>query len=217
MTRTDIINTLINKVGYKKNYLEIGLSNPERNYFGVKCANKECVDPFNDIELGEKNINVDNIINNVLTYRMTSDEFFEMNKEIKKHYDVIFIDGLHIGSQVVKDIQNAVKWLNVGGYIVVHDCIPSNENAQSPERENRIEWNGTTWKAIPELVYVKGLSYNTVNTDYGCCVIQKLTNDVNFSKYKETELNYNEVFTNEHLRDIIMQVISPEEFLNMYR
>lgn len=46
-SRTDIINWLFrNRLGYKKSYLEIGLSNPEANYYLVESANKECVDPY---------------------------------------------------------------------------------------------------------------------------------------------------------------------------
>ena len=45
MNRTEIINRLIEKSNYK-NYLEIGLDNPDNNYNHIVCENKECVDPF---------------------------------------------------------------------------------------------------------------------------------------------------------------------------
>ena len=43
------------------------------------------------------------------THKMTSDHFFSINKD---NFDIIFIDGLHEYSQVMKDIKNSLKFLN---------------------------------------------------------------------------------------------------------
>ena len=62
MTRTEIINSLIDKHDYT-NYLEIGVNTPSQpgyNWIGVKAQSKTGVDP-----------NVDT------TFKMTSDEFFQ--------------------------------------------------------------------------------------------------------------------------------------------
>lgn len=209
MNRSDIINHLLKeKLCYKSSYLEIGLNKPEDNYFKIECAHKECVDPF----IGpcvDFSGDMDWVINSVLTYRQTSDEFFA---SCNKKYDLIFIDGLHVAEQVVKDIINSYNHLNDGGYIVVHDCIPLSEATQS---ENRVpgEWNGTTWKAIPNL-YKVGIEYFVVNTDFGCGII-KHTGPKNFNGYTPTILSYKEVFSNNSIRDAIMHVISENEFLNM--
>ena len=53
---------------------------------------------------------------------MTSDEFFSQNKET---FDLIFIDGLHIHEQVLKDIDNSLNVLNENGVILLHDCLPA--------------------------------------------------------------------------------------------
>ena len=96
MNRTEIINRLIEKNNYK-NYLEIGLDNPDNNYNHIVCDDNECVDPFFEYDHNngfDVNIsNFEDIIKNTLTYRMSSDEFFQKNH---KKYDIIFIDGLHI-------------------------------------------------------------------------------------------------------------------------
>lgn len=213
-TRTDIINYLFAYIlGYKKSYLEIGLSVPEYNYYNVFSANKESVDPYEDASLVYEGDYKQNIINNVLTYRMTSDEFFSQNT---KKYDVIFIDGLHIADQVRKDIINAYNSLNPGGYIVIHDCLPPSEECQKETDyeyliENGIGWNGSVWKAIPNL-YKAGLTYYVIDIDEGCGIIP-YTGPKNFDEYTVTDLTYNEVFSDITVRNNIMHVISPDEFL----
>ena len=52
---------------------------------------------------------------------MTSDDFFRDNKE---KFDLIFIDGLHETNQVDRDIENSLKFINKGGTILLHDCLP---------------------------------------------------------------------------------------------
>ena len=49
-------------------------------------------------------------------FRGTSDEFFSQNS---KNYDCIFIDGLHVYQQVIKDILNSIKILNNNGVIIL--------------------------------------------------------------------------------------------------
>lgn len=212
MLRADILNYLLdNKIGYKGAYLEIGLSDPNRNYFHIRSANKECVDPIE----GSEGISDENyrqyIIDNVLTYRMTSDEFFE---QCNKKYDLIFIDGLHIGEQVVKDFINSYNHLNEGGYILMHDCLPPSEERQFENCSNiTLGWNGTTWKAIPNL-YKAGLNFYTIGVDEGCALV-KYQGKKDFSNYTVTDLSYNEVFSNINIRNTIMHVITEEEFYEL--
>lgn len=218
MTRTDIINHLFEtKLGYKKSYLEIGLFRPDLNYYNVFSANKESVDPFTDeSSIGDEEYK-NFVLNNVLTYRMTSDEFFNI---CNKKYDLIFIDGLHIAEQVVKDIVNSYNHLNPGGYLVIHDCLPYCE-ARQTDNPDELDvvlqetdgWNGTTWKAIPNL-YKAGLNFYTVDADEGCCVV-KYDGPKDFSNYTVTNLSYNDVFSNLEIRDNILHVISENEYINI--
>lgn len=213
MHRSELINHLIWKVGYNKAYLEIGLDNPENNYFKIQCANKESVDPYLNLEI-DQNFDIEYAKEKVLTYKMTSDDFFIQNT---KKYDVIFIDGLHKGVQVVKDIQNSLNYLNPGGYVIVHDCLPINEESQTEERGTAVHWNGSVWKAIPNLSMIDGISFRVVDTDEGCAIIQKYKNNLDFSKYKVSDLQYNEVFNNIKIRNSILHVISQDEFFEIYR
>ena len=80
--RWDLIAYLIKKYNYT-NYLEIGCDR-DQLFSKVKIQNKIGVDPFSGG-----------------TVRKTSDKFFLENNE---KFDIVFIDGLHIYSQVKKDI-----------------------------------------------------------------------------------------------------------------
>lgn len=156
MTRTEIINGLINKHGYE-NYLEIGVNTPAQpgyNWEGVRVKNKIGVDP-----------NVDT------TYRMTSDDFFE--KITPQLHDIVFVDGLHIFEQAYRDIINSLKCLSRNGTIVVHDCNPVTEITQRRERASDA-WHGDVWKAVVKLRMEEiGLTIHTVDTDEGCAIIRR--------------------------------------------
>lgn len=221
MERTDIINSLINRYNFNS-YLEIGLD-IATNYLQIKCKNKECVDPylyqgeekFRDLFANDENESVRKFIeNNILTYKMTSDEFFSLIPP-DKMYDVIFIDGLHTEEQVGRDIINSIKHLNPGGFIVVHDCLPTSYESQSEKRETAI-WYGSTWRAIPMLKF-QGIHYFTVDTDCGCCIIQ-FNGDKNALYYpQKSTYDYNDVFSNVLIRNIVMSVITKEQFLGLIK
>ncbi|MDD2935321.1 MAG: class I SAM-dependent methyltransferase [Candidatus Pacebacteria bacterium] len=195
MTRSQIINTLIEHYGYKT-YLEIGVNTPAQpgwNFDSVKIDLKHGVDP-------NEKVNAD--------FKMTSDEFFE--KQINMKYDVIFIDGLHLFEQVYKDIINSLKWLNENGTIIVHDTNPLLEKTQ---RRSHMPgpWHGDVWKAILKIrMEEAGISIYTVDTDEGCTVIQKGS-----QKLFEVENNqidvYNFTFLNSHRKNVL-NLITVKDF-----
>ena len=152
-SRSNLINYLIGLYGYKS-YLEIGVD-IGANFEQVICDYKVGVDPANKYEK--------------LTYNITSDEFFSMNT---RKFDIVFIDGLHISEQVVKDIQNSLDVLNPKGTIVMHDCLPINEAAQSRERLGD-HWNGDVWKAFAHYRKDPDLVMFTINTDQGLGFIKR--------------------------------------------
>ena len=211
MNRSEIINKLIKKNNYKT-YLEIGLDNPDWNFNKIQCENKESVDPYivkehdkNDHKLTPS---MWAKIEPVLTYRMTSDEFFAQNT---KKYDIIFIDGLHTKEQVSRDIINSLKILNPGGKIVVHDCLPANKKAQQVPRIVGA-WNGDVWRAIPELKK-QGIKVNVVNCDEGCAIIDYIR--VKKNLFYPTDFEYEYEYYENHKNEL-MNVISVEEFIKLY-
>ena len=214
MDQVDFINYLIEKNKYQS-YLEIGLGSGE-NFLKVNCKNKECVDPFNDFLDGDHSEDVRNwVIKNILTYRMTSDDFFASIDKDKK-YDIIFIDGFHEEEQVDRDILNSLKHLNPGGKIVLHDCIPASEKAQLPPEERQDgDWNGTTWKSIPKLALM-GVDFNVVNTDFGCGIVNYTPNVDKLVLPPRADYDYRQVFSSMYIANIMLRVISVDTFKQIY-
>lgn len=191
MQRYDIINALIKKYDYKS-YLEIGVQNRENCFKKIQCNIKICVDP-------DKNAKAD--------YLLTSDEYFNMNKN---KFDIIFIDGLHHSEQVMKDMLNALNCLHDNGSIVVHDCNPKERIHQVVPRISRV-WNGDCWRAWVQLRAKRDdLDMFVVDTDYGCGVIQQGA-QLSPLYLKNIDLTY-ESFSKE--RKTWLNLISIEDFTN---
>ena len=153
MTRTDIINHLIEKYEYKS-YLEIGVQYPESNFFKVNAEYKTGVEPYPVADLLHKSI-----------VELTSDMFFKSLEENVK-YDIIFIDGLHTREQCLADILNSLNHLSDNGCILVHDCLPTAEY-QTTIEDNGREWTGDVWKSIVDIKAKDGLDISTIDTDWG--------------------------------------------------
>jgi len=113
-------------------YLEIGsYEGNSALYVSTKFPHSYvfCVDLWKGVEeykekdfsIIEKNfdLNLKNL-SNVHKIKSTSDGFFTTNK-IK--YDFIYVDGNHKFDYVLRDCENAWKFLNEGGYLVCDDYI----------------------------------------------------------------------------------------------
>ena len=152
-SRLDIVQNIIKKKEYKK-YLEIGCFDDELfNY--INCEKKVGVDPVSGG-----------------TIRKTSDQFFSDNND---YFDCIFIDGLHEYKQVRKDILNSLKFLNQGGLILLHDCLPNNYFEQATPR-CQWTWTGDVWKAIVESRKSENIDVYTCYADMGIGIIIKRPN-----------------------------------------
>jgi hypothetical protein len=130
-------------------YLEIGCDN-DLNFMSIPAVYKVGVDPARGG-----------------THRMTSDDFFEQNDDT---FDLIFIDGLHEYSQVLRDIDNSLLALKVGGTIVVDDVLPIDWRAQRVPRSQAI-WNGDVWKAIFEFKAKPVVDTRVVAVDHGIALL----------------------------------------------
>lgn len=94
--RYDLLNFLIAKNRYSS-YLEIGIDKGH-NFAQINAERKIGVDPAS-VGFAE--------------YLMTSDAFFARNQE---KFDLIFVDGLHLHEQVLRDVKNGLECLNPGVY-----------------------------------------------------------------------------------------------------
>jgi hypothetical protein len=183
--KSDLINYIIKQHDYRT-YLEIGVRHGY-NFDSIRISLKESVDP--DLKF-------------FATYKMTSDEFFNRPCHIN-HYDVVFIDGMHLWEYAFADITNSLKYLSPY-YIIVHDCNPIAEKNQL--RSNCKFWNGDVWKAW---VYLRqfqqeDLDLFVVDIDQGCGIITdghherfrlpgKNINWKSFEKNREEWLNLKDV------------------------
>ena len=158
-TRIDIINMCINKksISNKNNikYLEIG------------CNDNKCFDRVN-LPMSQK-IGVDPSKGG--THRMTSDDFF---KACEDKFDIIFIDGLHIYSQVQKDIINSLYFSKDDGIIIIHDMLPKKWEMECVPRIYKA-WNGDVWKIGVELANSIGIDIKILACDYGVGIVTKKT------------------------------------------
>ncbi len=190
MERSDIIQTLIDRYGLKS-YLEIGVA--KLNTFSkIRCTAKTGIDPILPRDQIES---FGGILGNV-----TSDKFFEENH---MKFDIIFIDGLHVYEQTVKDMVNSYNSLNYGGFIILHDCKPESVSTSLKEPESPLSsWNGDVYKAIiwfrTEYPHVKCF---VLYTDWGCGVIHKkeditILNPSNERLEEFNKLDYNWLVNN---------------------
>ena len=159
--RFEIIQDIIDFKKYNS-YLEIGCDR-NQSFSNIKIKKRVGVDP---VEGG--------------THKMTSDHFFSINKN---NFDIIFIDGLHEYSQVMKDIKNSLRFLNKDGIILLHDCLPRTIWNQITPRLNS-DWNGDVWKSIVHCRTLENIDTYTFIADRGIGLIfpRKNNNLVKFEK-----------------------------------
>ena len=195
MQRYDVLNHLIRKCSYAS-YLEIGTFDFEC-FDRVDCPQKTCVDPRPSAR--------------PYTYNLTSDSFFALNRDT---FDLVFIDGLHTAEQVDRDIGNALRLLNEGGTMVLHDANPPTEHhARECQDEVRTPagyaWNGTVWKALWKLRRTRDdLVLYTVDADWGCAVLRRGAS----SRFEVDNEFYSFQLFDQH-RQEMLNLISVADFL----
>jgi transketolase len=187
--QSDLINYLIKTYNFNS-YLEIGVAEAY-NFKRIECNKKIGVDPSNRYD--------------EIDFKMTSDDFFEINKDF---FDIIFIDGKHERKQVVKDVENSLKVLNPNGIIISHDMNPL-ENTQPNDDDSN---SGTCWVAWLDLRMTRNdLDMRVVEKFDGCGIIKKgqqellkLSEDVDWLNYQKNKKQW-------------MNLITLEEFLQIYK
>jgi hypothetical protein len=149
MRREDVIQYLIDKNKFRS-YLEIGVA--QCNTFNqIRCEHKVGVDPA---------VETQTVVGGWIS-NSTSDAFFEDVNEDK--FDVVYIDGLHLYEQVIKDIVNSLNCMNTGGYIVIHDCKPWNNTWERKPASSGAAWNGDVFRSI--------IWFREIHPEYPCFVL----------------------------------------------
>ena len=127
-----------------KSYLEIGVQTGRSLVQARPGTVSVGVDPHPQLEL----LRDTPILNPYSVHKMTSDEFFA-SPLVKTYapYDFVFIDGLHLIEQVMRDFSNAMKWSRPDGrtIIAVDDVLPYSVEIAS--RQPLLgDWTGDVWK-----------------------------------------------------------------------
>jgi len=141
-----VINSISN---LNDNYLEIGVETGY-TFNNVHFLNKIGVDPLPKFQSEE-------------IILKTSDAYFE-NLDTNIKLDIVFIDGLHQCEQVIKDLNNSIRFLNKNGQILLDDIIPLNydEQLKIPIKykyhneilHTLIPWTGDVWKVLYHVLLV---------------------------------------------------------------
>ena len=154
-------------------YLEIGVSHGWA--FGrISADEKIAVDPAFKLSARSRRL-ADAKARATHYFETTSDAFFANETAFLKQHgiDVALIDGLHTYGQVVRDVDNTLRYLRDDGVIVLHDCNPANASIAFPatsyadfRAQNRWRnllsltlppWSGDVWKAI---VYLRSTRHD---------------------------------------------------------
>lgn len=191
MNRIEIIQSLINKNGYKS-YLEVGVQ-AGHCFNTIQCETKVGVDP----DAGS-----------AATNHVTSDDFFKTNTQ---KFDICFSDGLHHADQSLRDILNMLDCLNEGGIIVCHDMLPNSKRMQEIPLQEQNEWCGNVWESWVELRKTRpDLEMSCINTDWGTSVIRKGKQEILVTDVPVTYENF-EIYKHKW-----MNIITVQEFKQKY-
>ena len=124
VTRMEVIQRTNDSLG-ARNYLEIGVSDGTC-FCALITEQKIGVDPISPSPavLAETRHKP-----GVRYFASTSDDFFQKSASevLADGLDVVFIDGLHTYVQAYQDCINSLAYLNPGGAILLHDCLPTSE------------------------------------------------------------------------------------------
>lgn len=169
-------------------YLEIGVSRGQA-FQRISAAEKIAVDPA--FKLSERSRRLADGKARVTHYfETTSDDFFASETAFleQRPIDVALIDGLHTYEQVVRDVENALRYLRDDGVIFLHDCNPpfalAARRAESwddfiAQQSGPLVigiWNGDVWKAIVHLRSTRhDLLVGVLKCDQGVGFVRKGT------------------------------------------
>src|ERR1700694_3356843 len=191
-----------------KNYLEIGVF-LGKVFFFVPAPKKVAVDPEFRFGAYRKIKRIFKKFNNLWArfYEKTSDDFFAQVAPAlyrNEHLDLCLVDGMHEYHFALRDVENALKYLQSGGVIIMHDCNPQTpEQAMSFEQWKAINyqsnWNGDVWKSIVHLRSMRDdINVFVLDCDHGLGVVTigKPESKLDFTPAQIEGLSYEQLAQN---------------------
>jgi hypothetical protein len=174
----------------KRVYLEIGVCRGVA-FRHITADEKIAVDPAFKLSARARRL-ADAKARATHYFETTSDAFFENETAFLEQHgiDVALIDGLHTYRQVVRDVENTLRYLRDDGVIFLHDCNPANASIACPAASyadfraqhrwrdllwvSRPLWSGDVWKAIVQLRSTRtDLRIALLDCDCGVGIIRK--------------------------------------------
>ena len=162
-------------------YLEIGVDHGQ-TFHSLLAGRKTAVDPNFKFVPAANTTSVE-------YYAATSDEYFAKFCPADKFFNVVYIDGLHIFEQTLRDLLNATLKLRSGGVIIIDDIVPVSYQAamplideafrvrdylanDHPSLRNDNTWMGDVYKlAFFVQTFMQQFSYATVQENHGQLVL----------------------------------------------
>lgn len=159
------VNALARRIGARR-YLEIGVSRGA-TFRQVAVAERIGVDPcflFDTAEVAN---------DTTALHAMTSDQFFAEAAGVSP-FDIVFMDGLHIFEQAVRDLTNILSWTTWRSAILIDDTVPGDIYSSHPVQRDALrfrhaaggkgsDWHGDVFK-IAFLIhdFFPTLDYRTI-------------------------------------------------------
>ncbi|MDR0300213.1 MAG: glycosyltransferase [Streptococcaceae bacterium] len=192
-----VINQLI-KNNNLKTYLELSHSLPSENFNFIKAKEKILVNPGTDL----KYYSVDNFEQQkqFVDFQVTTAEFFNQNTE---KFDLIVINADHSYENSLSDLNQALKIVNLNGFVVLFNSFPSQfTNTQRESYEAGLFYTGEVWKTVLSAIRQgqDSLKIKTYPWSWGITVIKKISE--NISKISALELDWE--------RDFDVHALNPE-------
>jgi hypothetical protein len=167
--KTDIIHFLSDLYGYTS-YLEMCTSLSGGLYHKIERSKLKlchrlmyrCPDTYDDqMEV------------NFRSPHFETKDLIETIQALGLRYDIVLVDPFHTYDVSYRDLVDALSIVTDRGAVIVHDCLPPSEDLIARD------WTPGAWCGVTFMAYIDfvnahpGLTYMTVDTDYGCGVIRK--------------------------------------------
>jgi hypothetical protein len=183
LRRSNVLKRLTN-LYEKPRYLEVGVARGA-TFDRVPAARKVAVDPlfrFDHEAMAREHPEA--------TYHpVTSDEYFNRIIDADDEFDVIYLDGLHVYDQTLRDLLNALEHLQPRGVIVIDDTRPPTYLASLADRQQFFDvkratgaaekqWMGDVYKVVYFIeAMCPHLSYATIANNHGQTVVWRTRRD----------------------------------------
>lgn len=177
VARSSVLSRLTNLYPQAR-YLEVGVAKGV-TFFQVPAARKVAVDPafrFDVEAMAAQHAGTE-------FHQVPSDDYFGMLVEPDEQFDVIYLDGLHVYEQTMRDLMHALHHLQPRGVIVIDDTHPPTHLASIADREHYFTmrsylasedrcWMGDVYKLVWFVeTFMPHLTYRTIANNHGQTVL----------------------------------------------